>query len=150
MKTLFFFGLFLSFNLLATAQTDPVKWSFESEKVGTNEYEIIATAQIQRGWSLYSQEIKSDDGPIPTQILINKDENLQILGKVEENGAKTKEYDPTFQMELVKLSGRMVFKQRVKVAGGLDEVSGQITFMTCNSNSCMPPKDIDFSVPLDE
>ncbi len=146
-------SLFLSFFLLTcgflTAQNSPVKWSFEAEKVGDQEYEIIATADIQAGWSVYSQDMESADGPIPTQIMIDKDNNLKVVGDVKEIGRKKKEYDELFEMELVKLSGRTTFRQRVKIAGDLDEVSGQITFMTCCASSCMPPKDIAFAVPLD-
>lgn len=136
-------------NLL-TAQNNPVKWTFEAEKVGESEYIIVATADIQAGWSVYSQEMDSANGPIPTKIIIDEDNNdLKVVGSVKEEGAKKTVYDELFEMELVKLSGRTSFSQRVKVKGDVDEISGQITFMTCCAESCLPPTDIAFAVPLD-
>ncbi len=131
------------------AQTNPVKWTFEAEKVGTNEYEIIATADIQPGWSVYSQEMKNESGPIPTKVMIDKDNDLKLLGNVKEIGAKKTEYDEIFDMELVKLSGKTSFRQRIKISEGLDEISGQITFMTCCESSCLPPTDVAFAIALE-
>ena len=54
-----------------------------------------------------------------------------------------------FEMELVKLSGRTTYRQRVKVEGDVDEISGQISFMTCCASSCMPPTELAFAVALD-
>lgn len=149
MRVILFLSFFLMFNGFLTAQNNPVKWTFEAEKVGDKEYEIVATANIQSGWSVYSQDMKSTDGPIPTQIMIDKANNLKVVGDVKEVGPKKKEYDELFEMELVKLSGRTTFRQRVEVDGDVDEVSGQITFMTCCASSCMPPKDVAFAIPLD-
>lgn len=140
--------LFLASNLL-TAQNNPVKWTFEAEKVADGEYVIVATADIQDGWSVYSQEMESTNGPIPTKVLIDKDNNLKVVGSVKEVGYKKTEYDELFEMELIKLSGKTSFSQRIKVKGDVDEISGQITFMTCCANSCLPPKDIAFAIPLD-
>jgi len=124
--------LFLSFFILTTnilaAQNNPVKWTFEAEKVGDKEYEIVATANIHS---------------------IDKVSNLKVVGQVEESGNKKKEYDEMFEMELVKLSGRTTYRQRVKVEGDVDEISGQISFMTCCANSCMPPTELAFAVALD-
>ncbi len=150
MRKILFLSIFFLLNLsFVYAQNSPVKWSFEAEKVADNEYEIIATADIQEGWAVYSNEMENASGPIPTQVMIEKDSDLKLVGDVKETGNKKKVYDEMFEMELVKLSGRTTFRQRVKVTGGLDEVYGQITFMTCCESSCLPPKDIAFAIPLD-
>ena len=61
----------LSFILLFAftsvfAQLEPVKWSFQAERVSETEYDIIFTAKIDKGWSVYSPYLESDQGPIPT------------------------------------------------------------------------------------
>ena len=134
---------------MLTAQNSPVKWTFEAQKVGDREYEIVATADIQSGWSVYSQDMKSADGPMPTKIMIDKANNLKVVGGVKEVGAKKTEYDELFEMDIVKLSGKTYFRQRVKIKGDIDEVKGQISFMTCCASSCMPPANVAFSIPLD-
>lgn len=148
MRVILFLSFFLITNAL-TAQNNPVKWTFEAEKVGEKEYEIVATANIQTGWSVYSQDMDEKDGPIPTKVSIDKVSNLEVVGQVEETGNKKKEYDEMFEMELVKLSGRTTYRQRVKVEGDVDEISGQISFMTCCASSCMPPTELAFAVALD-
>lgn len=50
----------------AAAQLEPVKWSFDVEKVSDTEYDIIFTANIDKGWSVYSPYLESDEVPIPT------------------------------------------------------------------------------------
>ena len=149
MRGIFILGFLLLASNLLTAQNNPVKWTFEAEKVAEGEYVIVATADIQDGWSVYSQEMESTNGPIPTKVLIDKDNNLKVVGSVKEVGYKKTEYDEMFEMELIKLSGKTSFSQRIKVKGGVDEISGQITFMTCCASSCLPPKDIAFAIPLD-
>jgi len=36
---------------------DPVKWSFSSQKINSDEYELIFTAKIDKNWHLYSQYV---------------------------------------------------------------------------------------------
>ncbi|MBK9737288.1 MAG: hypothetical protein IPO92_20990 [Saprospiraceae bacterium] len=49
----------------------PVKWKFDIEKINTNEYKLIYTAKVDKGWTVYSQ-YTSDDGPVPTSITYEK------------------------------------------------------------------------------
>ena len=46
---------------------EPVKWGTSVEKISKTEYELIATATIERDWHLYSQSVP-EDGPIPTKF----------------------------------------------------------------------------------
>ena len=65
MKNIFFF-LFLTFSLGIFSQIeDPLQWSTSVEKVSDTEFILVATATIEEGWHLYSQDVP-EDGPIPT------------------------------------------------------------------------------------
>ena len=44
---------------------EPVKWSTSVEKISETEYLLISTANIDKGWHLYSQKVP-EDGPITT------------------------------------------------------------------------------------
>ncbi|CEN39751.1 hypothetical protein CCAN12_770054 [Capnocytophaga canimorsus] len=35
---------------------DPVSWQTKVEKTAENEFSLIVTAQIERGWRLYAQK----------------------------------------------------------------------------------------------
>ncbi len=146
-----FFVLFTALltTLSLQAQDSPVKWSFEAQQVSEQEYVVVATADIQEGWAVYSQDMKEGSGPIATQFVVEGNDQLSILGAVKEIGRKKTEYDPLFDAELVKLSGKTSFRQLVKVENGVDEIRGLVTFMTCCEDSCMPPTDVAFVVAID-
>lgn len=141
-----YFLLFLASS--SYAQLDPVKWSFEVEKVSAKEYDIIFTADIERGWSVYSQHLEAQKGPIPTSFEFDKNANIQLVGSTKEAGNKKETFDKTFGIKLIKFSNKARFTQRVKVQGQTDAVRGTLTYMTCDDSSCLPPADINFSIAL--
>lgn len=130
------------------AQLDPVKWSFDVEKVNAQEYDIIFTADIERGWSVYSQHLEAQQGPIPTSFRFMESADIQLVGATKESGHKKEAFDKAFGVKLVKFSHKARFVQRVKVEGPTDFVKGKLTYMTCDDTSCLPPADIDFSIAL--
>jgi len=146
-----FFILFFSAVICSAAfgQLEPVKWSFEAEKVNEKEYDIIFTADIERGWSVYSQFLDGQDGPIATSFNFASTEAIKLVGQAKEAGNKKEIFDKTFGMKLTKFSGKARFTQRVKVDEAATSIQGYLTFMTCDDNSCLPPADIDFDIDLD-
>ncbi len=133
------------------AQIEPVKWTFEAEKVNETEYDIVVTADIDNGWSVYSQHIDDQNaGPVPTQLNIENQGNIELVGKSKETGLKQESFDENFGMKLVKYSRKARFTQRVKVASDTSRVQGSLTYMTCDSESCLPPTDVDFNITLNE
>ena len=148
MKHLFFSLVFILTSSLLVAQETPVKWSFTAEKVSEQEYDVVITASIQTGWSIYSQYLENDDGPVKTEFEFKSSKNLQLIGKTEESGNKKESYDELFGMNLIKYSKKAEFKQRVRVTNPSEPVSGFLTYMCCDATSCLPPTDVDFSIPL--
>ena len=148
MKYLFFsLALILTGNIL-TAQETPVKWSFAAEKVSEQEYDLVITANIDAGWSVYSQYLESDDGPVKTKFEFQSSVNLELIGQTEESGNKKESFDELFGMNLIKYSKKAEFTQRVKVKNSSEPISGFLTYMTCDETSCLPPRDVDFSISL--
>lgn len=132
----------------AFAQLDPVKWSFEVEKISSKEYDVIFTADIERGWSVYSQHLDPDQGPIPTSFTFDKTTSIEFIGNTKEAGIKKESFDKNFGVNLVKFSKKARFTQRIKVDHSTKSVKGHLTFMTCDDNSCLPPKDVPFTISL--
>lgn len=130
----------------ASAQLEPVKWSFDVEKVSETEYDIIFTAKIDKGWSVYSPYLESNEGPIPTTFEFYNDD-LQAIGKAREEGNRKEVFDELFGMNLIKFSRKARFTQRVKVDAS-NTVSGHLTYMTCDDESCLPPEDVNFEIAL--
>ncbi len=149
-RTLGVIAAFIFFTVGVKAQmAEPVKWSFKSEKISNSEsdYEITLIADIQEGWYVYSQEI-SGRGPIPTKINFEQNPNLQLQGKPMEIGDKKEIFDQNFNINVTKLSGTTQFIQKAIVKGGLPLIKGQLLYMTCNGQVCLPPKRINFDVIL--
>lgn len=138
----------LSFAVSGLAQLEPVKWTFEVEQISAKEYDVIITADIERGWSVYSQHLESQQGPIPTSFKFDQSSSIKLVGNTKEVGNKKESYDQNFGIKLVKFSNKARFTQRVKVAGPSDMVKGKLTYMTCDETSCLPPADIDFTIAL--
>lgn len=136
--------LFITLNI--NAQKQMADWSFEAEKIGNNEYQIVFTAEVQEGWYIYSQFL-GDDGPIPTSFEFDKIAGLELQGKAKEEGYKKEGYDEIFGMNLVKFGKTVTFTQPVKAKAGTT-LTGYLTYMTCNDEQCLPPTDVDFTIAL--
>jgi len=130
---------------VSAQQLEPVKWSFEAEKTSESEYTLHFTADIDKDWVIYGME-ELEDGPIPTSI--NFDEgSYELLSEISTTSESTITDDPLFMVKLEKFKTQADFTQVVSVDGATT-ISGWVTFMTCDGERCLPPKDIDFSFDL--
>ena len=137
------------FTTTIFAQLDPVSWSFEAKKISDTEYDLVLTAKVDDGWFIYSQYLESDFGPIPTSFTLEPHAAYELVGKTEEKGHKKEGYDEIFEMNLVKFDGEVQFIQRINIKGEVSQVKGSLEFMTCDDERCLPPKMVDFAIPLE-
>ena len=123
---------------------EPVKWTFDTNQVGPDEYDLFFKADIEENWKVYSQ-FTSDDGPVPTTITYESD-NVEKLGDGEEFGDKKQGLDKMFGVEVIAFTAKKQFliKHRIKLLDASKPVKGYVTFMTCNDETCLPPTDVDF------
>ena len=126
---------------------EPVIWTFAATKISNTEYQVTFTANIEQGWYVYSQEMPKK-GPIPTKIDFERNPNIVLDGKPLEIGLKKESFDANFNMNVIKLEGKTQFVQKVKIVGNAPSVRGNLEFMTCNGQMCMPPEKVDFNVSL--
>ena len=142
----FVFSLFLS-SALSAQDLNPVKWTYQAEKVAEGEYDLVFQPHIADGWYVYSQFLESDEGPIPTTFFFDENSSVELVGKAAETGDRHEGYDDIFEMNVVKFSGQPKFTQRVKISGGTT-LKGYLEFMTCDKNRCLPPMEVDFTFHL--
>jgi thiol:disulfide interchange protein DsbD len=109
-----------------------------------DQYNITAVATIGAGWSMYSQFIE-DTGPVPTAFEFELPDGASLEGKTEEFGDKIEGMDPIFEINLIKYKKTARFVQTVKIKKG-QKISGSVTFMVCNDDSCLPPKSVPFEL----
>ncbi len=137
--------LFALSSNLSAQMFSPVKWSFDYEAAGADdEYNLIFTAKIDDGWSVYSQYLASDDGPVATEFTFDEGAHYAKIGKNEESGNKKTKYDKVFEMDLTKFTKTGIFTQKVKISDYTKPITGYLTFMTCDDERCLPPTDVDF------
>jgi len=146
MKTLYLFLLGCCFSAVALAQ-NPVKWTMEAKKVKKGEYLLVFEGKIQGDWAVYSQFLE-EGGPIATSINFEDWGAAAAVGTVEESGDERIEgRDEIFDMDLIKYKGKVRFTQLVKTKSPTT-VKGYLTYMCCNSESCLPPRNEEFSFSL--
>jgi len=123
---------------------NPVKWTYEAKSLGNDQYELIYSAKIDDGWSIYSQYLESDDGPVKTSFEYDKGDHFTLEGKNEESGGRKEAYDAVFDMQLIKFKKTGIFTQKVKINDYSKPLTGYLEFMTCDDTKCLPPKTVDF------
>jgi len=136
-------NIFLSLSLFAQIE-EPVEWSFESKHLGNNEFDLISTATVEKGWYIYSQDL-ADDGPVPTTFNFTpKESRYELVGRTDEDGNFIEGFDKIFEMHVKKFKNKAVFTQRVKLKKKRASIKGSLEFMTCNDEKCLPPEMVEF------
>ncbi len=126
---------------------DPVKWSYAGKKLSSTEAVVLIKATVDEGWHIYSQNLK-DGGPQPTKFTFTPGTNYTLVGKTIEPKPITK-YETSFKMNVGYFEKSVVFQQKVKLKGaGPYVVKGKLEFMTCNDHKCLPPDEVEFSIPI--
>ena len=144
-------SLFLAMLLItvfANAQIlEPVEWNFSSEKLQGNQYELRFTATIDPGWNIYGTDIPAG-GPIPTAIEFEEGPGYRKVGNLRYPEPEVK-FDPNFNMDLSMFAGTVTFRQTVEIiSSSAVTIKGELSFMSCDDKSCLPPDFIDFSFNL--
>ena len=127
---------------LAAQVLAPVKWAFTVEQDAGKTY-LVHRATIAEGWTVYSQYLESDDGPVATAITYDDLGGATLRGTSAESGGKTTGFDDIFRMNVTKFKREYAIRQ--EVAGlSAKPVSGYLTYMVCDKTQCLPPTDVDF------
>ncbi|MDB4901193.1 MAG: sugar transporter [Mucilaginibacter sp.] len=148
MKKLLILVTLMVMGIGAYAQIEsPVKWSYAAKKISNTEAVVFLKATIQDGWHIYSQNVK-DGGPIKTSFTFLPSKEYGLVGKTSEPAPVTK-YEDSFKMNVSYFEKSVIFQQKIKLKSpNASVVKGKLEYMTCNDRKCLPPEDLDFSVPL--
>jgi thiol:disulfide interchange protein DsbD len=147
MKKIVILSLLFVYTLNVNAQQklNPVKWTFEAVKKSDKQYDIVFTANVDAPWHIYSQFVKK--GPVPTSIKIKKNAIVQLKGTAKEIGKLEKHFDKNFGTEIAYFSNKVQFVQTVTLrAASKTSLSGEIEYMVCNDERCLPPTKVPFEL----
>ena len=146
-RNFFLFALSLLVAAKLSAQ-NPVTWTFTAKDAGNCQVDLILTGTIDEGWYTYSQFLESEDGPVATSITFSPSSGYKLVGKAKESGEIIKVHDKVFDMNLTKFKHKAILTQRVELSDPTKPIAGYISYMTCNDEMCLPPKDVDFSFKI--
>lgn len=124
----------------------PVRWSYAAKKTSATEAVVFIKATIDDGWHVYSQFVK-DGGPVKTTIDFTPSKAFTLVGKTIEPQPITR-MEKVFGMEVGFFEKSVIFQQKIKLKAKQTTVSGKLEYMTCNDQKCLPPNDIEFSIPV--
>jgi DsbC/DsbD-like thiol-disulfide interchange protein len=148
MKKLLFLMVALVICAGAYAQIEtPVRWAYAAKKLNSKEAVVYLKATIQPGWHIYSLNV-GDGGPIATSFVFSKSKDYTPVGKPTEPTPISK-FEQAFKMNVTYFEKEAVFSQKISLkSAAATSVTGKLTYMTCNDKKCLPPDDVDFTIPL--
>ncbi len=136
------------FSMAAYAQpADPVEWKFSSVQTADNTFELIFEANIDPPWHLYSAYVP-ENGPIPTRPHYENEEDFILVGDLVEVTRPKMKFDEGFRMDIGTIAGRAEFRQKVRITGSEQTVTGEIEYQVCDDSNCLPPAYEEFSFNL--
>ena len=148
MKKIFVLAITILAFTASHAQIEhPVKWSYAAKKISNTEAVVFLRAIIQDGWHIYALDVK-DGGPIKTSFTFSKSPEYSLVGAPIQPAPVSK-FEKAFSMNVTYFEKTVTFQQKIKLKSAkATAVKGQLEFMTCNDKKCLPPEDIDFSIPI--
>jgi len=149
MKKILLAVIALAFSIGAKAQVEThVRWAYAAKKVSATEAVLFFKATIDDSWHIYALDVK-DGGPIKTSFTFTPASGYSLVGKTSQPTPVTK-FEKAFSMNVSYFEKSVIFQQKIKLKPGskVAQIKGQLEFMTCNDKKCLPPEDVDFTIPL--
>ena len=148
LKKLFSASALMLLSLVSFCQIfDPVTWSFGYKTTGDNQYELVFTADIEKGSHIYAMHI-SEGGPIPTSFTFFPDDSYILVDSTFEFTKPEVKLDEAFGFKVGTLSNKAEFRQKITGNKPTFIVKGEVNFMACNNTTCSPPKSVEFKINI--
>jgi thiol:disulfide interchange protein DsbD len=134
------------FSLLSTWAfgQEKIQWSFDYVAFPSS---IQISAKIENGWHLYALDLDPSIGPVPTQIVLEKNKLVKELQPFAASTIAKKSYDANFGAEVSYYEKEFFAHNRILVKKPTI-VKGELTYMLCDDKRCLPPKTIPFEIAV--
>ena len=145
-----YFWLFFLLPICLVAQFfTPAKWTTSVKELANNEFEIVVSGKIDKGWHLYSMKHPDGGIGIPASFDVKSSQNLQLVGKPREVGKLIDKYSEIFEQDEKYYENNVQFIQKVKV-NGTNPVDAEflLEFQMCDAEKCLPPDEYSGKVKL--
>jgi thiol:disulfide interchange protein DsbD len=137
---------FVFFSLLSTwaFSQEKIQWSFDYVAFPSS---IQISAKIENGWHLYALDLDPSIGPVPTQIVLEKNKLVKELQPFEVSTEAKKSFEANFGAEVSYYEHEFHAFKRILVKKPTI-VKGELTYMLCDDKRCLPPKTIPFEIKV--
>jgi len=136
--------IFISFLSTSAFGQEKIQWSFDYVPYPAS---LQISAKIENGWHLYALDLDPSIGPVPTQIVLEKNKAVQVLNAFEANTKAKQSYDPNFGAEVSYFENSFEARNRIKVKKPTT-VKGELTYMLCDEKRCLPPQTVPFEIKV--
>ena len=142
MKKTIYSLLFVLFAFSMQAQIlEPIRWDIKMDEANKS---IVFSASVDDGWHLYDMNLP-EGGPISTSFVFGTLKGVELVGTPTPSETPTEKFDKQFQMNLRWFGKDVTFTQKYKTKEGEKlSIAGEVEFMACNDESCLPPQRIEF------
>ncbi len=122
----------------ASQIVEPAKWSYSTNKISENIYELIFQVTIDEGWYMYGRDFE-DGGPIKLSFTYEESDKYKLVGEISHSPNPKKHFDEIFQMNVTYFKGKATFRQKIEaLAPGDFTVKGEIEYQACSDDRCIP------------
>jgi len=150
---IFVVSVLLPIQLFSQAMSDKVcKWNYSVVKVNDSIFDIVGKLSITdpkyHVWALNpgeSEEVKSF--AIPTKIIVKKNKDIKLVGKLKANGKIHVKDDEMFGKINV-FENSVTYSQRIQVLKNNITVQGEAVMQACDASTCLPPAYDNFSLKI--
>ena len=134
-------------TFLGFAQNDnPVSWKIDTVKIAPLTYKLKIKATVEEPWHIYTQNASNAGLAMPTQIIFEKNNNVELIGATGEKGIDQEE-----GTTLSYYSKEVTFTQTLKLKSKeKTSLSFTIKYMACNDQMCRPPSSKQFLLVLND
>lgn len=139
-------NLLFIFGAQAQMIEDPTEWKFEARKIEGNKYDIVFHCDVKNGWHIYSLDPGGDGSFLPPSFTFKDNPDVKLVGEVREEGEII--HETIEDIGTVHYYKNVDYIQTVELANENITITGEYSYMTCNDETCLPPKTVDFSIKV--
>ena len=136
---------------VAQVSNNTVQWSAALAPKAGEKAALDLSATIAEGWHVYALT-QVAGGPTPLQITVEGNDQVQIARAVS-GTVPEKRHDPSFDLDTEfytrQIALHLPLKVKQNATAGHESVQVSIRFQTCSDRTCLPPKTVHFTVPLE-
>ncbi|HLG02271.1 MAG TPA: hypothetical protein VI731_01670 [Bacteroidia bacterium] len=126
-----------------------VRWHTRVNYTGPGQAEIHFIGEIPGGWRLYSQNMKGQDGALPTTLEFDPGPKFKLVGAPLESGKRTDFYQPELEMQVSCLEVQVKYVQHISFTPGETfAVKCMINYMLNRDGEILSPDDEEITTTI--